>query len=195
VTQTRQKIIECSILCAVVAPYKAGCSWTGLKEVLYRMSFYISLGTWLQSITFRILHYLGFVFRPAFKIKIRRRRFWTWSFLQTKDWAKRLLNWVSYSKCLSPWLYKVLSLGSNWVGLYFFFFAWRRWPILSSNVCFNVYVKQGTIDRVQMANDVRRILFLSNYVNTYGPALQCWYIRMQSVGGMLSDSEVQITWK
>jgi len=51
------------------------------------------------------------------------------------------------------------------------------------------------MDRVQMANDVKRILFLSNGVSMYRPTVQCRYIRLWSVGEMISDSEDHITWK
>lgn len=66
---------------------------------------------------------------------------------------------------------------------------------MSSKVCFNVSVQEGRLDGVQMANDIKRILFLSIDINMYRPTIQCRYIRMRSVGGMISDSEDQITWK
>jgi len=46
------------------------------------------------------------------------------------------------------------------------------------------------MDGIEMANDVKRI-----YVNMCRPAVECRYMRMRSVGGMISDSEDEITWK
>ena len=66
---------------------------------------------------------------------------------------------------------------------------------MSSKDCFNVSVQQGRMYRVQIANDVKRILFLSNGAIMCRPTVQCRNIRMRSVGGKISENEDHVTWK
>jgi hypothetical protein len=66
---------------------------------------------------------------------------------------------------------------------------------LTSKSCFNVDVQQERMDRVEMANNVKRILFLSSDVKMCRPTVQCRYMRMRSVAGLIPESEDQTAWK